>query len=314
MKPTTLIWGALLVLSGGCGGLSNEDLLFVGALPDDAILLDPPSESGLALANGQLQPLAEAARVSGHINDFTRKVLQSLRDALTESPERGAGMRRWGPFRWKKGFARLEMTLDASVTCEGESPPLAPLPRYRWSMAWAADKAGPYGVVVEGRTVGDAFEHSCGGLRFDLSEWSRSAGEDSDARLVDVAWSHESGQSSVLVDVSPRENAKGVLVGGVRYRYERGGLSNGLFRFALADDYLADSNGPERASVVMQWSPDRSKGRADWTILETATQAERVTGVLCWEKGRGEVYSRDDTGQRPVVGSEASCGFTRPDE
>jgi hypothetical protein len=59
----------------------------------------------------------------------------------------------------------------------------------------------------------------------------------------------------------------------------------------------------------MRWGADRARGRADWTIVETASQVVKVTGVSCWTKGRGEVFARDDTGLRPPVGDESACAF-----
>lgn len=300
------------LVASACGGLSNEDLRFQAVLPDEALLVDPPEDDTHALGD-RMRPLAEATKVAGSINAFTRQVIEVVRNAAATRPsEREHGRRVWGPFRSADGFARLVMTRDDTVRCEGEADVLDDhddSPRFRWKVQTGPSRLGPFETLVDGRVRGESFDLSCGTFRFDL-DVLKHGGDSSEvsARWIDVHWSRTPTEEQIGFEIDPTENDAGELVAGLRYRFERNPVTAaGRFSFSLVDDsFLPNLSGPERADLSLQWSAGKIRGRADWRVF-TKSGLRARNGSLCWETGRGELFHRDDVVDDPV-GTEAACG------
>jgi hypothetical protein len=297
----------------GCGNLSNDDLLFVAALPDESLRLDPPSESGTSTQGlNEFRTATELAVVAASkINTFTDTVLDHVGDMIVRRPtSRERQKRIWGPVKIRKTglTARLVMERMTDVACDVATAPLeADVPGYRWTIELNRTTTGEFVAFVSGTSRGADFEHSCGTLDVDVDSAKALALRFDDPRLrgveaIRLQWQRNGGSAMIDATVEGTTTGDDALAKGLTYRFMRTEGSGGSFSFVIFDAVRLQST--ERYQSVLQWKNLGRPWRADFCSTPKGSSSTDC-GTSCGPAPARRTYLNVPSG---IIGSESECG------
>lgn len=321
----------VVVALAGCGNFSQEDLLFLSALPTRASLaLEPPGVDAAAGggAAGQVQQGLQACDGVGRehlrcraqdmataVNGLTFFLLD-LVDAIAQHPptQRLPRKRLWGPFYVADGdqTVRFEMTRDGGsfTYCLHVRP----------------------GALVDDADTGlacDVAENEGGYVRLLWGTFRAGVDDERGARTGEgemfLASRHLPRDDGFLDDVDEvqfaYDNTDGVQivvdfdmtadVVPPHFEYARGTDGAGRFEFDVVAN-LEDSEtaAPEHLVIVAQWLDDRS-GRAEAQVTDGDVPAgQTFSAVECWSADLDRVYGKLEFGdEQRVVGDVEQCSI-----
>lgn len=330
-----------VVVGAGCGDLSQEDLLFRAGVPaKEAVAVVPPgteAEVDDALA-GTAQALSvrrqavqeacdgdllcETRNVARTFNGLTFFLLDIV-DTISALPpsERSPGRRIWGPhFDGDKGTTfRFEMNRSddgatfsfclhavrgfvgraPDVDCSVEEDAGSGLQRL------LSGSFVPSGIAGQNARLGT------GTMQLETERLNRLNGEARVARVVDIAFDHQGGQTDLHIDL------QGTSVGNVdrdaSYDFFRSAAGDGTLAFDLfADvvqgDALFDERALERIRLRAAWNADRA-GRALGVVDDGDTTAP-LSVEQCWDATLATVYRRSAAGDES--GDVGVCTLEAP--
>jgi hypothetical protein len=312
MLPRLTLLSTLIGVAA-CGNLSNEDVLFKAALPDQSLQLALPAEPGMssqALGDDWVLQTDLAQAVAGKLNIFVSQVLDHVGPVSAQTPSaRASGHREWPAVRIAKTglFARLSMDQVSPIQCEVSSAPLAQTdPSYAWTVEVSANQTTGFVPTIHGRSRGTELGHSCGRVTIDVAA-SRTLGITyPDASLVPVetvteTWERSGTEALLTVTVSTNGDATSYLDGSLTYTFHQLPNNTGLFRFAMHDDVR--NAGTERFLGVLQWAPQAKPWRVDFCV-DSLTQ--RICGTACGPAAHDRTFLADTLGQ--TEGTGETCG------
>jgi hypothetical protein len=326
---------AAAALVGGCGDLSQEDLLFRAALPPkDVVALEIPgavddnsggtnsAEQGLgACTEGDVR--CDATEIAEGFNGLTFGLLDAIDDVTALPPSlREPGRRVWGPhFDIAKGTTfRFEMVREddgrnfsfclhtavgrvdeedaADVDCDSADDALVNV----FS-----------GTFEPSAILGDGARQGRGTMRFEAEKVARLEGGERMGRVLDFAFDNRDGQVDIDVDVLGTN-----LAGRPRdafYTFSRSLDGSGSFSFDVFIDLVEGGLIPrsEHVQLLALWAADQS-GRAVG-IVDEGDVDEGASFELdqCWDASLATIRYVD-IGGTVVVGEEGTaCAFAADD-
>ncbi len=322
-----------------CGNFSNEDLIFLAALPDrDSVALKVPgadygqsSSSSNSLTQG-LSACTEddlhcmAGRVSTGINAGVFALLDLVDAIATEQQptHRSPGLRLWGPVYI--AAENLSVRFEIRRTIAGSSDVfeycLHAL-RAPADMDLAADLSCDtelddsglvrvlHGTFSPAGSDGGARDGS-GSLVFDLN-LARDAGvgQVTDQGRLEVLYDHSAGQQRIELAIREVVDIQTLLPSSADYVYRREVDGSGAFTFTVNADFVAGSvfSSLEQLQIDAQWDPCEA-GRADARIsggdLGSSTE---ITASQCWDCQAETVFYEDSAAEHPTLGEANACVF-----
>ena len=300
---------AVAVALAGCGNWSNQDLLFLNALPVKEDLRSKlPQATGQSPLTGQPQTrrdgltgdrsaLYDATQKA--TNDFNR-ILDNLLDvveAIRKHPPttRSPGQRVWGPYPDPKhaGF-RVRMTIEKLTDAD-----------FAYRLELNKDQTPEWFAVLQG-----TFKAS-GGIRVGQGhvEFLPQVARDHQVALPDLGGLQAIGIDYVN-DHFPTDEAMTLSVapatdGGssdIAYTYHEAEDTSGAMQFkSKSTDGSFDVNS--------QWLKSGA-GRAN--VVGTSSDGGMGTWQECWDATFGVVYSAKSWAMAAAVGSAAACEIPAP--
>jgi hypothetical protein len=330
-----------VVVGAGCGDLSQEDLLFRAGVPaKEAVAVVPPgieaevddalSSSSQALSSrrqaleercdGDL--LCETRNLARTFNGLTFFLLDIV-DTISALPpsERSPGRRIWGPhFESDKGTTfRFEMTrsddgatfsfcLHAARGFVGRAPDV--------DCTVAEDAATGLQRLLSGSfspsgIAGANARLGTGTMQLETERLNRLNGEPRIARIVDIAFDHQDGQTDLHIDLLG--TSADAVDRDASYDFARSAEGDGTLAFDFfADlaqgDALFDERALERVRLRAAWGSDRA-GRAIGVVDGGNTTAP-VSVEQCWDASLATVYRQDVSGAE--TGDVGLCATDAP--
>lgn len=330
-----------VVVGGGCGDLSQEDLLFRAGVPTkEAVAVVPPgteAEVDDALAGtAQAQSvrrqavqeacdgdlLCETRNLARNFNGLTFFLLDIV-DTIAALPpsERSPGRRIWGPhfdgdkdttFRFEMNRsddgASFSFCLHAVRGFVGRAPDVD---------CSVEEDAGSglerllSGTFLPSGIAGASARLGTGTMLLESERLSRQNGEARIARTVDIAFDHQGGQTDLHIDL------QGTSVGDVdrdaSYDFFRSAAGDGTLAFdVFADvvqgDALFDERALERIRLRAAWNVDRA-GRA-LGVVDDGNATTPLSVEQCWDATLATVYRRSAAGDES--GDVGLCAIEAP--
>lgn len=332
----TLLHLALLlcVALGGCNW-SNEDLVFLNALPArERLEASVPSNGTASQGLGQRRDgltlqgpsttYARTQKAADDLNGGLLKLLVLVEEVRKLSPSRRTkDSRTWGPYEDhhdKDREARLVITratTDAGV-------------EYRWSIDVKKKVDAEWSSPISGTYLAndsDDVTRGVGTVKLDAAgHRSRGfAGPGDDPTLQSMAVSYATDADPVMVDVDfefRREDFFGfVEEWQLHYKSTEFAEGSGSLQFDIVGDVHKVTEAKERLTYLSRWGKDGA-GRADITAIEGDFGTTPIrAGAECWDAQFRTVFGFeatdvdiDENGVKAEgpMGSEAACAFETP--
>ncbi|RMG19887.1 MAG: hypothetical protein D6729_04070 [Deltaproteobacteria bacterium] len=311
-------------LAAGCGGSwSNEDLLFLQAVPERTRLESTlpgtrPGEQSQSLERflvGESSELREwTLSASQDFNAGLFEILSGLEEVRRTPPTRRERDRRiWGPFPHPtlRRFD-LKVEIERRAPGEGELPYLPPDFSCAGPVFVYAASLGPRGEARWARIITGLY-CAKGGLRRGEGfvaihpDRIRALGlptPDTD-ELARVLVHYRTDAYPILVDMvfTPRQ---GTELEEFSYHYRRYADGEGALQFNLSHNILGPA--VERWQVTAGWRPDGS-GRGQ-TVVSEGDLAGPETSVECWD-ARGIIGYELKTWEGSEEGDPSACPALR---
>ncbi|MFH1809923.1 MAG: hypothetical protein ABIJ09_14355 [Pseudomonadota bacterium] len=322
-----------------CGNLSNEDLIFLSALPDKATLAlkAPGANYGQDRAGSQTQGLGActddnlrclAGSVSTAINTGTFAVLD-LVDNIAHGyapTRRAANLRVWGPVHVLRDNISLRFEIHRVLSADSDQ-----FSYCLHAMRGAFDKELAdditcdtevddsglvrvlYGSYTPSEPQGGARTGS-GSLTLDLNA-VRGAGMgkvDDQGRLT-IDYVQVGGDVHLEVQVREVHEEGTLLPSSADYSYDGKADGSGEMCFVVNADFVAGFifSSLEQLSICAQWQ-SCGAGRADATIRGGDLVSTEIFATQCWACELATTYYDDSDDQHPTQGDAASCVFDAP--
>lgn len=270
-----------LVLLAGCGNWSNEDLVFLAALPDRTQL-----ESKLPPSGGQaLSP--EPSQVWTFTRDASREFNGTLFDLLdllervrtlpptTREPDR----RVWGPWR-DRADRRFEIRVVIARR-EGAADPAAGAV-YAYAAELRRVDGGTWTPVIEGDySVTGTIREGVGHVLFDVDAYrglGRAAPELVTLSRIEV--SYQTAPPPIVVDLRVVGSPVATF-DELRYAYLEAPDGAGAMRFHATSD-VVPGPGIEALDALSAWRPDGT-GRAEVSVTGGDAPAAGAAWQECWD-------------------------------
>ncbi len=297
----------LLVAVTGCGGFSNDDVVFLSALPrkDDLVTQVPTGSNGQGLTqrkdglNGVGQPADFHTSARTYVDTFNRS-LDTLLGALEI-------IRRWPPTRreldrriWGPAPDSAQPGFDIQLTLERNPDTGA----FDWRIEHRKQPAGEFFTTLTGH-----FEPTMnvrkgqGDIHFLLTA-ARAGG-----LAIDPSMATAKSIDLTYDTVPPRKLYESVPIDGRHdfdYRYEEteGGGARVESKFGLDN-----VPGAERLHTISRWT-GTGEGRGDVRIIQ-GTYAGLFAQIQCWDSAFKVLFVRDDV-TSTVAGDRSQCAFGDP--
>lgn len=333
----------IVALVGGCGNLSQEDLLFRAGVPTkQAVAVVPPgtedevddalstTAQGLRATRRQAVDeacdgdlLCETRNLARGFNGFTFFLLDIV-DAVSALPptERSPGRRVWGPhfdadqgatFRFQMNRAddgaTFSFCLHAARGFVGRAPDV--------DCDVESDEGSGLQRVLTGSfapsgITGDNARLGKGTMRLETERLNRLNGEARFARVVDFAFDHTDGQTDIHIDLlgaSVDDVERDAAYDFVRSAAGDGTLAFDVFADLVPGDALLDRRQLERVRLRAAWLADKA-GRALGVVDGGNAGEQTFTIEQCWDTALATVYRRDVGGEE--AGDVGQCVVEAP--
>lgn len=333
----------LSMLVTGCGNFSNEDLIFLAALPgrDQVALRIPGNEdrnNSTQSLSSQSQSLTscnqdnlhcQAVNVSNGINAAVFGLL-NLVDAIANVPptRREPGLRVWGPHYAIESNTTLRFEMRRETVGKidiFEYCLHAVKGRADTQMAEdivcdrEVDDSGlvrlMHGSFSPGAEGSGGARYGAGSLVFDLNA-AQDAGvakpDDRGRFTVD----YDNTEEQTIIELHIREvmgDDGTFLPASADYVYHGQHDGSGDFRFTLNADFVGGFifSDLEQLEIAAQWRADEA-GRADATVSGGDLVNTVVSATHCWDAELEGVYYSDSEEEHPTTGQASDCAFATP--
>jgi hypothetical protein len=317
----------LLTATTACGDFSQEDLLFLAALPPkESVELLPAGVRSSLRQDREGQALeiqceeadlrCEATKIAGGFNKITFDLLNAVDKVAAMPPSmREKNRRVWGPHFDADTLTTMRFEM---VRSEDGGTFAFCLHAKRGAVRWGAadevscdkeeDEKSGLKLLLDGQfTPGDVegarAKSGVGSLSLHLNHFGDAA---QFAERLDIDFDNTDG-TQIDVDV------RGVVVANsderrdAEYSFLRRKDNSGLFSFALFIDLVEPvvGTGPERLTIKAAWLADQS-GRADASVTEADAPAD-VRTHQCWDGELGTTWLAP-FGQ-PESGDPSTCSI-----
>jgi hypothetical protein len=291
----------ILLLLGGCGGLTNdpflEDAEFRAALPSAArarITVETAGEQGRRASLERLWMLGLTLDVSEGVNAYVQSVLGTVDEVRELRPDgRGEDWRSWGPYA-------IEGDQDITATMARDGATYAW--RFDIDPAGGGDSVRP---VFGEHLAGDSVQAGVGTMVLDFDAWA-AAGFGTTAGTAEIVYDLRDGRT-MRVTLRDLAEAGGEPAQDAEVWFSLQQPHQGRFEYAAKDD-VNDNGVLEDLLVVTRWIPGGA-GRADAEVSggDAGGWSWRIT--QCWGAGAELVYEADNLGALETIGSEADCVY-----
>ena len=289
----------LTVVVAACGDYSNEDIVFLEAIPNASALsikvAAGPSTALTADASLHTDTVVTAQGVNAALG-----VILGLLDLVRTLPpsHRTATSRTWGPFddHSHPGF-EIEVTLT-----RGASGP--------YDFAFAERKVlggGAFTPVITGTFFTQSAHLGHGTLHFATSSQAQVGFDGGNPNLstLDVVYANDQSPRRVTTTIAGTDEKDGRPVS-TTYAFEEAPDTSGKLVFDLSTDFLGDG-GKEDLHLVSVWRADGA-GRSDGEISGDALNmllgdggSDRI--AECWNANFAETYYDSERFTAPDGGS-----------
>lgn len=314
-----------LAVFSGCGNLSNEDIVFLHALPKkDALTARVPDDATGSTSNGlrwrkdgvavgePSKAYAETKKSAEDMNAGLFRLLDLLEFVRTQAPsKRSKSSRMWGPWNDEK-----DRTKEVRVIIErfdGEAP------HYEWSVDAKKKADGEDGWVqaLTGSYLpADDVRRGVGTMAFHAKTVRDAglSGADDDGKLVTLDVTYDTASDPLQIGMVV------VAAGGrLDYGYEQSSDGSAKMFFKLARNWSEKTAALETLLVTSAWNT-RNAGRADYfgyggdLVASGGTETNPLNvGEACWDEAFNVVYQRNPFEAGQNVGVESDCAVADPD-
>ena len=279
-----------------CGNYSNDDLVFLSAIPSrEQLRVAVPKAAGQALCSLGEDTYATGAQKQGKgVNDAIDSIL-GLVDLIRTIPatRRDGDSRTWGP--WRDGtFTNVEYVVTI-IRARGATPAAD---KFDYTFSGRRD-GGAWVNVLSGEFNGTQAKHGTGSLRLDLEgSWKLGTNKPGDA--------HAAFKISYTLGAEPRtitlEATAAPGFGLLLFDYAWAGYADGraLFTFRFG----ADDNSGNVFTVDARFSP-QGDGRA--SITGQAPSGANAHIDTCFDGQACITFLDDIHGFTPACGGHAFC-------
>lgn len=328
MKRLILI--LTLAAAAGCGNLSNEDLLFLRALPDKDVALRTPGETSADDPEGvradyflgeRAKFVTDAGRTAKDINRGVLWVVRLVDAVPRKIPPttREENKRIWGPFP-----SEDDKTIDVQVVIERHAEDTEMVYDWAFQFRTRGEAPGEWRSIFSGDFRGERARRGIGTVVIDFAA-ARALGMEKPGERVPfdralVTYDLRKSDAGKEMDLTVQfQGADGqVAVDDFGYTYHR--AVDGSGRFTIA--FLADIGGTptalrERIELLVRWAPTPAgrpgAGRGDATV-----SGGDLPGIYseteCWGPEHRRVYytDSDPLNAKPTEGLLAACVFDAP--
>lgn len=329
--------GVLCLLVGGCGNLSNDDLIFLAALPDRANLaLHVPGTEleqrgqGLSELSQGLDGCAEddllcqAWQVSSGINAGVFALLDLVDAIVTRFPptRREPDRRVWGPsyVATSRSTVRFEMirnsdSLDGifSYCLHATLGRIPPGTGDQVRCDEVEHSSGLtrifHGAFAPGPERGGA-RWGQGSLVFDHNLARRvGLARPGDQGIITVEYDNTEEQVAIGVKIREVVDQRTLLPSSADYRYQRAADGSGQFRFVILADFVPFLfTSLEQLEIGARWNP-AGAGRADAVVTGGDLVNQEVTASQCWDTDLETVYYQDSADEHGSIGAVEACVY-----
>jgi hypothetical protein len=290
MGPALLLAACSLFVA--CGNYSNEDLLFLNALPPAEELKsrfpglpDPDRKPDVAQAVGDPSVLADFTRdASARVNTNIDALLGTVERLSRESPsERARDGRRWGP--WPEP---VWPDFESQLVMEREELPQETVYRYRVESR-RRDTSDPFVSILDGSTTPVDGDRKGSGQLFLRALAARDLGRpfELDPTLDHLAASYDNRSDPVQVQItavavagSPSPNPT------TSYGSQTRADGSGQLSFSQSHT-LAGGVGLQVLNIDSRWLAD---GRGSGTAIVVGGPASGALWLQCWGADYRLVY------------------------
>ena len=302
----------------GCGNLSNDDLIFLAAVPraeEIAMVVEPVTVNPNALTIGEpAEHYLRAVEIAGNFNTQVDEMLQAVDNlGFGHLPTiREEDLRVWGPHRNVDGGG-YTLLLEIRRTPSDDGPP-----RYSFCLLIGEDAnytgaeitcdnpedSGLTNVFSGDYTPGETNQSArsgTGSLALDLAGLVWNPEAQSKGGIYEVAYDFHEGGLAKTVNVNWSGGETVVdeqTISNVEYEYTLAMNGRVDFFFGVLIDIIPVTDVPERVSIAAFW--DDQAGRADVMIeggdLHDDTPA---SAIECWDDARLRTYYSLDVPQYP---------------
>lgn len=330
------------VVASGCGNFSNEDIVFMAAMPKpgDVALKVPgqptnQSEQGLAEQTQSLVACSEdnllclAGQVSTAINTGVYELLAMVDNIVqNRAPtKRARGLRLWGPVYVASAnlSVRFEMRKYSYQSSEVFEYCLhalrGPIDQQKADDVTCDSASDDSGLVriLHGSFTPGALDGTAasgrGSLVFDLNSCrDASVCQPADQGKLTVDYDNTQDQESIEVhirDIEPVASVAALLPPEADYCYKRQPSGAGFFKFSVNADFVPGLfHDPEHLEISAQWDAAEA-GRADAAISAGDLGSDQVNATYCWDAALQTSFYQDSADQNPTVGSASQCAYSQ---
>lgn len=324
--------GSLIVftLVAGLGGcqepFSNEDILFLKALPRD-LEIDVPDEEdrlGRGLLPAQTMPTelarfyTDMVRTSTEVNEAIFGVLEIVEE-VTRMPAtvRDDHRRAWGPFQpEEEDPVEVLLVVDRVFTSSvpimmftAESEPLAVEEYYQYGVNLRPVGTSTWTPVITGQTVLlDADEdEATGRLCIDFERVRRFNAEEKARGIICIGYDFRGPREIIEVSAETEDAARVDLNFDVVWTYLRREDGSGRFFYSINGNF-PETPTPARETwtATVRWVPSLA-GRADVGVEGGDLAPERYFVQECWNPSFVQVYYLQNVPPGRRSGSLSNC-------
>lgn len=330
VHPVLLASACTGFLAAGCGDLSQEDLLFLAALPSRAEMeLRPAGAASGDTSSTEVQALERscepsdlrctAQNVAARLNGLTFGLLDVI-DRVTARPatRREPGRRIWGP----RYDDRRDVTTRFEMTRSDDSASFAfcvhvaagQLPENTGAEVGCdvdVDEASGLALLVAGSLQpgsldGARARSGKGSMRLDLTRLPNGRGA---GRGLEIDFDNTTGRDIAMTLIGAPIPGTDVEREPAHYAFTRDPDGAGTFAFDAIGNLVRESARLELLRIGAQWQADQA-GRADATV--TGGDAPAGFGVTqCWGADGSDVYlARGAPPDVEEFGEAGACSFT----
>lgn len=305
------LW-ASVVLATGCGNFSNDDLLFLHAIPQRGELesnLAPQQQPASAAQQGleslgePSEAYAQTMKASTQFNNMLYGVLGIFEKVLEHPPTRRApNTRIWGPFRPRAGDP-----LEARVTMTREQRDGGAL--FRYTLDVRKDRTSAYVAFITGEwdAIAGGIRVGTGSLKLHAKALRDAGIETGELRRLDtISMSYNTAQDPLTVDMTlvadPTQSLDQVSA---TYHFEKFDAGGGEMSFELESNVIGGVFSPnERLLAVSRWH-SAGAGRAELEILSGDGVGSKQ--LECWNDALNLVHRFKSWDPASSIGDAASC-------